>query len=65
MENNKSIKIGSSPLDFLNDIAYGNLARHTTIDGGDGSGKTGLALEILRQHHDNGGGFCYFSPRGG
>jgi hypothetical protein len=63
MENKKSIKIGSSPLDFMNGITYGNLARHTTIDGGLGSGKTELAMDILRQHHDNGGGFCYFSPR--
>ncbi|MEB8488156.1 MULTISPECIES: ATP-binding protein [Acidithiobacillus] len=63
MENKESIKIGSSPLDFMNEITYGNLALHTTIDGGLGSGKTGLALEILRQHHGNGGGFCYFSPR--
>jgi hypothetical protein len=59
----KSIKIGSSPLDFLNCITYGNLALHTTIDGGLGSGKTELALEILRQHYDHGGGFCYLSPR--
>jgi len=59
MENKKSIKIRSSPLDFMNEITYGNLALHTTIDGGLGSGKTGLALEILRQHHGNEGGFCY------
>ncbi len=63
MASNKSIKIGTSLLDFLDGIAYENLARHTTIDGGLGSGKTELVLRILRQHHDNGGGFCYFSPR--
>ena len=59
----KSVKIGSSPLDFLNGITYGNLARHTTIDGGPRSGKTELAMKILRQHYDHGGGFCYLSPR--
>ncbi len=63
MEKKNSIKIGSSPLGFMNDITYGDLVLHTTIDGGPRSGKTWLALDILRQHHGNGGGFCYFSPR--
>lgn len=63
MKNEKSIKIGTSLVDFMNSISYGDLVGHVIIEGGPGSGKTNLAMDILRQHHNNGGRFCYFSPR--